>query len=156
MFVLNKFQSDKDKQIVKISIWPQMSHAKILSTNDNNVDEAIGKLENEIVHPHPFACGWLEGVIWQHRNSVNFVFDLPNAIAEQELSKGRHLSSALALAPDKGKWSLSFSPSLSLSGWRMWLHRLGLYLSLTFQVSNVKFCLQLVRPPTQLARHKRR
>lgn len=82
-----------------------MSHAKILSTNNDDVDEAIGKLENEIVHPHQFVCGRMEGVIWQYRKSVNFVFDLPNAIAEQELSKGRHLSSALARAsPNWEPW----------------------------------------------------
>lgn len=93
-----------------------MSHAKILSTNDDDdVDEAIGKLENEIVHPHQFVCGCIEGVIWQYRNSVNFVFDLPNAIAEQELSKGRHLSSALARAsPNEGNWEPWLEPESEL------------------------------------------
>lgn len=117
-----------------------MSYAKILSsTSTKHSENWKMRLCTRI-----FACVWVEEVIWQHRDSVNFVFDLPNAIAEQELSKGRNLSSALAPASRQRQREPCLYSEPQPVFWRMWLHRLGLYLSLTFQVSNVKLCRQLV------------
>lgn len=54
MFVLNKFQSQRQRQTNCLDF--NLTANVVCKDIVVDVDEAIGKLENEIVHPHVCLC----------------------------------------------------------------------------------------------------